>query len=478
MRICTIKAKLISIILTACCLSVFIAVGFLSFYSYHNAKKNLEAEIGVTASLIIDNVTGALAFDDYDRAAEILGTLSANESVVQACLFSKDGFLVSSYVRSDYQYACSVEPENEEQIASSAILVSKDIVQGHSSLGSISIHSETKKLKAFINKQIFFVVGTLGLVLLAVSLPMANMLQRVISKPITDLVATTNKLAIGYHPDPEQREEDRDEIKFIQHNLSHALPYLKDIQAHIAQVNNALAISRANNALALKYIENEANVTYKASEVFKRFLEKGSYGKVDPHYFEILDVTMDNFKKFQGSITNIDSLKETEQVILQGGKERFCLEDVVTSGYENIFLRGDSLVKLNVNNNLKDPNWIAYKDSVRKMTENIFLLFDVMRLENIPYAVNISLEEVPSQDSQLAVVTYQFMAESIDALGNHDMAMINTNADRMEQTLFNIKFFQNINTPNNDSCLRVDLFNQGVVVSSLLPMGELPLKAY
>src|SRR5688572_22297980 len=79
-----------------------VAADALLFYNY------LKRDLSTFARVIGDNSAGALAFDDSTVGAETLNALRARSHVETACLYRKDGTLLTIYSRSDYKGACPV----------------------------------------------------------------------------------------------------------------------------------------------------------------------------------------------------------------------------------------------------------------------------------------------------------------------------------------------------------------------------------
>src|SRR5690606_12110474 len=54
-------------------------------------------QLTTLSQIIATNSTAALAFDDVEDATEILSALKAEEDIIQACLYDKNGVLFAKY---------------------------------------------------------------------------------------------------------------------------------------------------------------------------------------------------------------------------------------------------------------------------------------------------------------------------------------------------------------------------------------------
>ena len=94
-----IKQKLMVIVMVTTGMALLLAgVGIVAsdavlFRGY------LERDTSALATIIADNSTAALAFEDLGSAAETLGALRARTHIVDACIHRADGSILARYSR-------------------------------------------------------------------------------------------------------------------------------------------------------------------------------------------------------------------------------------------------------------------------------------------------------------------------------------------------------------------------------------------
>src|SRR5260370_24008270 len=102
----SIRANIIAVVV----LSSSLAVGiFTALMTYVNARTSiglLDTRLATLADVIGQNSTAALDFSDRKAAAEVLGALRREASVVSACLYDTHGLLFSEYLRDDEAESC------------------------------------------------------------------------------------------------------------------------------------------------------------------------------------------------------------------------------------------------------------------------------------------------------------------------------------------------------------------------------------
>src|SRR5450631_1632234 len=101
-----IKQKLvITIVVTTAVALLLAGVGIVVFDTIV-FRRYLERDLSALASIIADNSTAALAFNDPDSAAETLGALRARTHLVKACIYRRDGSVLASYTRQGATAGC------------------------------------------------------------------------------------------------------------------------------------------------------------------------------------------------------------------------------------------------------------------------------------------------------------------------------------------------------------------------------------
>ena len=108
-------------------LTALLAACFAFFtFDVISFKNTIEKSMHTLASIVADNSTAALTFGDAGAAEEVLGSLKAQESILAACIFDKNGKIFAQYLRpgsgfisihgEKYMHSCAYMQVNGSEI--------------------------------------------------------------------------------------------------------------------------------------------------------------------------------------------------------------------------------------------------------------------------------------------------------------------------------------------------------------------------
>ena len=459
----TVKLRLLIIILVTSCLSVFLVASAMVWLSVHTVKKEFLTDLEITASVISENVSGALAFDDHERATEVLSSLKQDSSVTRSCLFNERGEVVASHHATNIMPPCpaTIAQVGLETVPKGSVSVKKKVFQGDLFLGTVHIRSDSARIIKFLNRQVLFVTLITVLVIAVVSFPLANRLQKSISQPIYELVDTTRRLgyksqdiqnALSYQPD---------EIKLIQNVLQFVFPYIEKIDPDASDegVEGRIAVM-VNNYLAMRYILHEVTMSNLSTELSLGFLNQGEYGEVHPHYRTILDTNFKISQKLQKIVGDIYELLDVETSIRRKGQTETDLEDMIANAFASVSQEGFNDLELIIENSCDDRP-LCYADAFKFMAENVFGLFSYVRLPSVRYSAVVKIDENRAGSKKVFTTQFIFRGEAGEEVFDLDV-------DGFEQKLFNAKYFHNINSPSQASSFTIDVLTHSIVIASIL----------
>src|SRR5207247_2376422 len=96
--------------------------------------------------VIGDNSAGALAFEDPNVGRETLTALRARTHVQTACLYRKDGTLLTTYARSDYSGPCPATDGEGIRRADGTLMVSHQIYFREALVGSLALRYDLEEI--------------------------------------------------------------------------------------------------------------------------------------------------------------------------------------------------------------------------------------------------------------------------------------------------------------------------------------------
>ena len=192
----SIKRRLTLIIMAISSISVLITVLSISIIGVYNIRTNLINELDVSAAIVGDRNTAALVFEDNQRADENLNVFAVKRTIVQACLFNKDGAFFARYSNKIYgeEIKCPDNVGQWQLIRNNNIEIMKPVLKNEEVVGYIYLESTLEEVNKYIEKQavVAFTIVVAGLL---ISYCLAINLQRSISRPILSLADTARQVS-------------------------------------------------------------------------------------------------------------------------------------------------------------------------------------------------------------------------------------------------------------------------------------------
>ncbi|HWC96699.1 MAG TPA: PAS domain S-box protein [Candidatus Sulfopaludibacter sp.] len=183
-----IKQKLLVIILLTTGTALLLAGLGLIVADSLLFRARMETDLRALASIVSDNSTAALAFDDPRIARETLGALKARPHMVAACIFLNDGTQFAQYIRTGSDAACPGPKAFEEvKFGIDAVRVSHPILLDYRRMGTLVMLYESNEFKERI--------AIYGAIVLGI-LMVASIFAVVLSSGMRDMIAgPTTRLA-------------------------------------------------------------------------------------------------------------------------------------------------------------------------------------------------------------------------------------------------------------------------------------------
>src|SRR5687767_166283 len=193
----SIKRKLTWIIMIASSAALLlVSAGFVT-YEIVGRRQSMTRDLSTLAEVIGNESTGALSFEDTDRAREILNALRAKKNIVAAALYDQSGHLFARY-QPDYssrEYFPDSPRRDGSQFEADHLIIFHQIRLKDDTIGTVYLKSDLKELNERLQRY-----GLIVLLILAVSSTityyLSGLLQRVISRPIFHLVETAQAVSI------------------------------------------------------------------------------------------------------------------------------------------------------------------------------------------------------------------------------------------------------------------------------------------
>src|SRR5580658_1730469 len=176
---------------------LFLACTAFVAYDTVNFRRELVQRVSVLADAIGNNCAAAIDFNDPKTAADTLAALRADDNIVSACVYSRDGKVFAIYHRDTVSPFVSpaMQPAGEE-FTSHELHMFRPIRQGGVLTGMIFVASDLKDLSSRLASYML-IVGIVFLTSLLVVLLLSSQLQRLVSDPILYLAQVARTVAEG-----------------------------------------------------------------------------------------------------------------------------------------------------------------------------------------------------------------------------------------------------------------------------------------
>src|SRR5437762_1047550 len=162
--------------------ALLIAIVILTARDFITFRSTLESDLQAAASVIGQNSTAAISFQDRGAATQNLTTLRDKPNIRAGCIYEESGKLFASYKRG--QYSC---PETSDLLTTGFMFdklpAYRPIVLAAKPIGSIYIESGLNELRdRLLAEMVVFVIVLLISALVAYLI--SSRLQRLISVPL------------------------------------------------------------------------------------------------------------------------------------------------------------------------------------------------------------------------------------------------------------------------------------------------------
>ena len=183
------------IVMLTCTIALLLACMTFAGYELLQAHRQMQQELATLTSIIGENSTAALAFNDPDAAEETLAGLHAVQTVSQADIYTREGALFASYRRADSRAPLLAGPrEDGFRFDQHYLSLHRSLFIEEEPVGSISIQSDVIDWQA----QLIEYGGIVAIALLLsslVALLLSAKFQQTISQPIQHLSEAAHRVS-------------------------------------------------------------------------------------------------------------------------------------------------------------------------------------------------------------------------------------------------------------------------------------------
>jgi methyl-accepting chemotaxis protein len=241
----SLRWRLSWLVLSTTAAALFVAALGFSAYEVVEFRRELAQHVAILGDVAARNGASSLLFDDALSAEATLDALRADAGLMRACFYDRRGLEFAATARPGVARGCPPISDTEGGFAAGAFRFFQPVVESGERIGWIYLEADTSALTARLAKA----AGILLIVLAgscAAALFLAARLQRSISDPIVELVATASAIAEGDLSTPVRLDADG-EIGLLAHGFADMAERLRAVVGRV-RVNTS-AVSEVIGAL-------------------------------------------------------------------------------------------------------------------------------------------------------------------------------------------------------------------------------------
>jgi signal transduction histidine kinase len=189
-----IRRKLTTVITATSATALILASGMLLAWDIVRSRADLRDDLQTLTTIIADNSTAALSFDDPAAATETLGALAAKQQITAAAIYRNNGELFAAYQPNGRTSVPKRPPAEGLRDLEGAVEIVRPIVLDGGRLGTIYVRSSLAELYQRLRTRIV----TVALVLLAawlLTFLLSSWLQRLVADPLLRLADTARAVS-------------------------------------------------------------------------------------------------------------------------------------------------------------------------------------------------------------------------------------------------------------------------------------------
>src|SRR5262245_45659712 len=135
--------KLMSVILLTSAVVLALSCGVFLSYELISFRQSMARNLTTLSQIVATNSTAALAFDNPNDASDVLSALGADQHIVSAGLYDRDGLLFAKYPESADPAALPSRPAADGSSFGDGFLVlQQPVVYSNRRLGTLYVKSD------------------------------------------------------------------------------------------------------------------------------------------------------------------------------------------------------------------------------------------------------------------------------------------------------------------------------------------------
>ena len=213
----SIRRKITGIVVATCGVAILLAASVFLQFDRRSSQAALTNEMTTLARMTGANVTAALEFGDTKSAQETLSSLRAQQHIMAACIYAKDGTVFATYTRDSSDTPFQPPHRQNDGVtihARDSIQLFQSIAFNGGQEGTIYLKADVEEITAHGREFMFITALTIALCLTAAYF-LADRLQRFVSEPILELARTAFSVSLKNDYSVRVEKNSGDEVGFL-----------------------------------------------------------------------------------------------------------------------------------------------------------------------------------------------------------------------------------------------------------------------
>jgi PAS domain S-box-containing protein len=290
LRNAPIKRKLMGIILLTTAMALLLAGSAIVILDTFLFRTAMQRDLTALASIVGDNSTAALAFNDPKVAEEILSALRARPHMVSACLYGPLGELFARYARAGASPQCPAPGVPEIRSTGDGLVITHEVRLDGRQIGTLVLLYDRNEVLERVQ-----MYGAIVLVILLASsliaLVLSTRLQSLIAIPITRLASAARSVSESGDYGVRVQKDSDDELGLLVATFNDMLARIQTRDSEIQSARNSFQTTLASIGDAVISTDNQGRVVF-ANAVARRLLkweDPGLGGKPIDEVFRIVN---------------------------------------------------------------------------------------------------------------------------------------------------------------------------------------------
>ncbi|HUK25158.1 MAG TPA: response regulator [Terriglobales bacterium] len=215
LRNLSLGRKLTVIIMLTSSTTLLLACLAVGIYDWYAARQAMAHDLSTLAAILSQNSSAAIIFGDAHAGRDLLDAMNAEPHILVACLYAKDGSIFARYVRSGTVPGNIVLPAAEgTYFRPDRVVEFRHVTMGEETLGALYLESDLTEMDQRLHRYAEIVMLVVfGSSLVAYLL--AFRLQRLVSRPILELVHTTRRISTDQNYALRAQGQGKDELGLL-----------------------------------------------------------------------------------------------------------------------------------------------------------------------------------------------------------------------------------------------------------------------